>query len=166
MEKIEKYSKWNNQKSQFTISLWIGENLGSAVLNSCWWIRKLCPNLSFIFENKMGNLHKTGHIPNVTWWISYFISSNSKNLSINWENMFSIGEKWNLEPMGNFAYNTEFLILGKALLILLPFYIILSLICNRVQKYFLQLEHHISLSYQRQLYLQMPLWIPGIYLKL
>ena len=74
--------------------------------------------------------------------------------------------KWNLEPMGNFAYNTEFLILGKALLILLPFYIILSLICNRVQKYFLQLEHHISLSYQRQLYLQMPLWIPGIYLKL
>ena len=40
--------------------------------------------------------------------------------------MFSIGEKWNLEPMGNFAYNTEFLILGKALLILLPFYIILE----------------------------------------
>ena len=35
--------------------------------------KKLGPNLSFTAENKMGNLQKGGHI-----------SSNFKNLSINW----------------------------------------------------------------------------------
>ena len=38
--------------------------------------KKLCPNLSFTVENKMENLHKTGHISKV--------SSNFKNFSINW----------------------------------------------------------------------------------
>ena len=27
----------------------------------------LCPNLSFTVENKMENLHKAGHISNLTW---------------------------------------------------------------------------------------------------
>ena len=38
---------------------------------------KLYLNLSFTVENKMENLHKTGHISKV--------SSNFKNLSINWD---------------------------------------------------------------------------------
>ena len=46
---------------------------------------KLCLNLSFTVENKMGNFHKAGHISNLTWWMRYSISSNLKNLSRNWE---------------------------------------------------------------------------------
>ena len=35
----------------------------------------------------------------------------------------SIGEKWNFEPIGNFAHITEFLTLDNALLILLALYL-------------------------------------------
>ena len=38
---------------------------------------KICPNLSFPVENKIENLHKAGHILNV--------SSNFKKLSTNWD---------------------------------------------------------------------------------
>ena len=33
--------------------------------------------------------------------------------------LFFIRKKWNFEPIGNFAYTTEFFTLGKALLILI-----------------------------------------------
>ena len=42
---------------------------------------KLCPNISFTAENKM---EKADHISALTWWMRYSISSNFKNLSMNW----------------------------------------------------------------------------------
>ena len=53
----------------------------------------------------------------------YYISSNFKNLSKNWVKYLFHLEKWNFQPTGNFAYNTGFLTLRKALLILLPLYL-------------------------------------------
>ena len=53
----------------------------------------------------------------------YYISSNFKNLSKNWVKYLFHLEKWNFEPTGNFVYNTGFLTLRKALLILLPLYL-------------------------------------------
>ena len=76
---------------------------------------KLCPNLSFTVENKMENLHKAGHISKV--------SSNFKNLLINWDKYVFRWEKWNFEPTENSAYTAEVLAYGKALLILLPLYL-------------------------------------------
>ena len=76
---------------------------------------KLCLNLSFTVENKMENLHKTGHISKV--------SSNFKNLSINWDKYVFRWEKWNFEPNENSAHTGEVLAYGKALLILLPLYL-------------------------------------------
>ena len=76
---------------------------------------KLCPNLSFDVENKMENLYKAGHISKV--------SSNFKNLSINWDKYVFRWEKWNFEPNENSAHTAEVLTYGKALLILLPLYL-------------------------------------------
>ena len=81
---------------------------------------KLCPNLRFTAENKMEHLHKAGHISTSIWWMRYPISSNFKNLSMNWIKYVFYLEKWNFETTGNFAHITKFLTLQKALLILLP----------------------------------------------
>ena len=83
----------------------------------------LCPNLSFTVENKMGNLHKAGFMSYLTSLMRYFVSSNFKNLSINWEKYIFHREGWNFEPIGNFVHTTEFLTIGKALQILLPLYL-------------------------------------------
>ena len=76
------------------------------------WVNweKLCPNLSFTVENKMGNLHNSGHI--------LYFSSDFKNLSMNWDEYVFHREKWNFESTGNSAYTAEILSSGKALLIL------------------------------------------------
>ena len=42
----------------------------------------------------------------------YSITSNCKNLSINWEKKF-FWEKWNFETIANSAHTAEFLALGK-----------------------------------------------------
>ena len=39
---------------------------------------KLCPNLSFTVENKMGNLHKADHISNLTSLKKEFINKLGK----------------------------------------------------------------------------------------
>ena len=83
---------------------------------------KLCPNLSFTAENKMGNLCKAIHISNLIWWMIYSISSNFKNFSMNLVKYIFHWWKWHFEPIGNFTHTTGFLILGEALLILLPLY--------------------------------------------
>ena len=83
---------------------------------------ELCPNLSFTVENKVGNLHKIGHISNLTWWIWYSIHSNFKNFVNDLEKICFPLEQ-NFEPIGNCAHTTGFLVLGKALLILLPLYL-------------------------------------------
>ena len=69
--------------------------------------KKLCPNLSFTTENKMGNLHKAAYTSNLIWWIIYYISSNFKNLSMNWENIFHWG-KTEFWTHWKFAHTTEF----------------------------------------------------------
>ena len=84
---------------------------------------KVWSNLSFTAENNMGNLQKAGHISALTWGMKYSISSNFKNLIMNWVKYVSHREKWNFEPIGNFAHTTGFLTLGKALLILLHLYL-------------------------------------------
>ena len=81
------------------------------------------PNLSFTAENNMVNLHKAGHTSTLTCWMRYSISSNFKNLLLNWVKYVFQREKWNFEPIGNFAYTTGFLNFRKALLILLPLYL-------------------------------------------
>ena len=53
----------------------------------------------------------------------FSISSNFKNLSINHVKYVFHWEKLNFEPTGNFEHTTEFLILGKALLMLLLLYL-------------------------------------------
>ena len=76
-------SSWSNiQKSQFFFSLWIGKkNLEVLILNMLMTWEMLCFNWNCIAENKMGNLHKAGHNSTLTWWVTYSISSNVKNLS-------------------------------------------------------------------------------------
>ena len=74
-------------------------------------------------EHKMAKLRKAGKISDLTWWMVYFISSNFKNLSMNSVKYILRWEKWNFEPVGNFAHTTGFLTFGKALLIFLPLYI-------------------------------------------
>ena len=71
----------------------------------------------------MGKLCNAGHISNLTWCKRYSISSTFRNSSRNWENYVFHWEKWNFEPVWNFAPTKEFLTLGKALLTLLPFYL-------------------------------------------
>ena len=51
---------------------------------------KLGPNLSFTNENKSGNLHKVRLPTFQTQWMRYYINSNFINLSMSWENMFSV----------------------------------------------------------------------------
>ena len=53
----------------------------------------------------------------------YSIYSNFKNLSSNWGKYVFHGEKWNFEPIGNFAHTTKFLTIRKPLLILLLLYL-------------------------------------------
>ena len=74
---------------------------------------KLCPNLSFTVENKMGNLHKKedGHILNLHKWFEMFHFLKVKSLRIyQWikKKNFHWG-KWN-EPIENYAYATECLV--------------------------------------------------------
>ena len=45
----------------------------------------------------------------------YFISSNFKNLSMNWEKYIFHWEKWDFEPVMNSVYMAELLALVKAL---------------------------------------------------
>ena len=45
----------------------------------------------------------------------YFISSNFKNLSMNWEIYVFYWEQWNFEPILNYAYMAERLALVKTL---------------------------------------------------
>ena len=52
---------------------------------------KLCSNLNFTVENKMGNLHKAGHLSN--------FSSNFKNLSVNWDEYVFHWENGTLNPL-------------------------------------------------------------------
>ena len=60
---------------------------------------KLCPDLNFTAENKLGKLHKAGHILTLTW-LTYSISSSCKNLLMNWvKYMFSIGKNEILNPL-------------------------------------------------------------------
>ena len=54
---------------------------------------KVWSNLSFTAENNMGNLQKAGHISALTWGMKYSISSNFKNLIMNWVKYVSHREK-------------------------------------------------------------------------
>ena len=47
-------------------------------------IDKKFPYLSSTAGNKIRNLHKAGHISTLIWWMRYSISSNLKNLFMNW----------------------------------------------------------------------------------
>ena len=87
-----------------------------------WKNWELCCNWSLTVENKMGNLHKAGHISNLTWWMRYSISLNFNDLSMKCGYVFHCW-KCTFEPIGNSVHITEFLTLGKALLILLPCYV-------------------------------------------
>ena len=59
----------------------------------------LCLNLNFIAENKMGNLHKAGHIPTLTWWMRYSVTSNFKDLSELVKICFSLGKYEIFNPL-------------------------------------------------------------------
>ena len=96
MKKLEVYAA---QDQHFKIQI--------QILNLQMSLEKLCPNLSFVVENKMVNSHKKG-------------GSNFKLNINNWDILFPwilriyhwIGSnilhyrKWN-EPIGNSAHNTE-----------------------------------------------------------
>ena len=47
----------------------------------------------------------------------YYISSNFKNLSMNWDKYVFNWEKWNFDPKGNSALTAVFLVLEKALVL-------------------------------------------------
>ena len=57
------------------------KNLDGLILNILMTWEMLCLNLNFTAENKMGNLHKAGHISTSTWWMTYSVYSYLKNLS-------------------------------------------------------------------------------------
>ena len=61
--------------------------------------KKLCPNLSFTFKNKIVNLHKVGHISN--------FSSNFKNLSVKWDEYVFRREEWNFKRIENSAHTAS-----------------------------------------------------------
>ena len=61
--------------------------------------KMLCLNLNFIAENKMGNLHKAGHISTLTGCMRYSISSNFKNLSELVKICFPLGKYGILNPL-------------------------------------------------------------------
>ena len=86
-------------------------------------IDKKFPYLRSTAGNKIRNLHKAGHISTLIWWMRYSISSNFKNLSMNWVKYVFHLEKWNFAPNRNFVYTTGFLTLRKYLLIILPLYL-------------------------------------------
>ena len=85
----------------------------------------------------MGNLHKAGHISDLTWWIRYSISTTFQDL-INelGEICFPLG-KWNFEPIWNFTHTTEYLTLGNLFLIL-----ILSLYLQMLMQISTQTNNH------------------------
>ena len=107
--------------------------------------------LSFTAGNKIGDLHKAGHISTLIWWMRYSISPNFKNLSMNWVNYVFQLEKWNFEPNGNFVHTTGFLTLRKSLLINLPLY--LQQILLPLYPHYLQLKQ-ITISMEKMLQLK------------
>ena len=76
---------------------------------------KLDLNLTLTIENKMVNLHKLKLFSFQTYWMRYFISSNFENLSMNWENTFSIGKIGILNPLWIMCHTAELLVLVKVL---------------------------------------------------
>ena len=95
-------------KISFKISLWIGKNLEVQPKNNAQkfpilnlWMNweKLGPNLCFTVENKASNLHKIKLLLFQIQWMRYSITSNFKNLLMNWEKYVFYWEKWNFEPI-------------------------------------------------------------------
>ena len=62
---------------------------------------KISLNLCFTVENKASNLHKIKLLLFQTQWMRYSITSNFKNLFMNWEKYVFYWEKWNFEPIMN-----------------------------------------------------------------
>ena len=60
---------------------------------------KICLNLSFNVENKIENLHKAGHVSNV--------SLNFKNSLVKWDKYIFYCKKWNSEVTISSAHTTE-----------------------------------------------------------
>ena len=60
---------------------------------------KICLNLSFNVENKIENLHKAGHVSNV--------SLNFKNSLVKWDKYIFYCKKWNFEVTISSAHTTE-----------------------------------------------------------
>ena len=59
--------------------------------------KKLGPNLSFSVEYKASNLHEIRLLLFKTQWMRFSITSNFKNLSMNWEKYVFYWEKWNFD---------------------------------------------------------------------
>ena len=108
----EKLESWSKNCGKLTIpakatfknpnfpSLYeLRKNLDVLILNILMTWEMLCLNLNFTAENKIGNLHKAGHISTSTWGITYSISSNLKNLLELVKIRFPLGKCEILNPL-------------------------------------------------------------------
>ena len=86
-----------------------------------YW-EKLCPNLSFTIENKIGNLHKIGHFSKLTQCKIFQFLKFQEFINELRKICFPLG-KMEFRIYWKFCACTEVLTLGKALLILLPLYL-------------------------------------------
>ena len=84
---------------------------------------KVCPNLSYTSENKIGKLPKAWLHFKLNMMIEIFRFLKFQEFINELGKYVFHWEKWNFEPIGSFAHTTEFLTIGKALLILLLLYL-------------------------------------------
>ena len=60
----------------------LGKSLGVPILNILMTWEMLCLNLNFVAEDKMGNLHKAGHISTLTGWMRYHFLKSQEFIRI------------------------------------------------------------------------------------